>query len=279
MAVIPLNTHDHQPIRLCRSEIVSITEIAWETFVLRLKEPALSQNAHPGQFVEIRVPRCADILWRRPFSIHDADGEAETIDILFHAVGRGTEALKHLQVGDVLDLLGPLGNSFHIDDHLTEAIIVAGGLGIAPFKLFLRKTRQRNVPTTLFYGVGKKEQLCRLDDFQPSAQVRVSSVDGSVGSRGMVTDLLIEHLRTVPDMERKCLFVCGPTPMLRKVQEIAAQFQIKAQVSVETIMACGFGVCVGCAVPMRFPDPGKKEYFLACKEGPVFNMEEIIIHD
>ena len=260
-------------------EVVSVQECAKDIHLLQFYEPSMARQAQSGRFIEIKAPNRRDLLWRRPFSIHDAQPENGLVEILFHAVGRGTEALAHMQKGDQLDVFGPLGKSFQYDQNLREAIIVAGGLGIAPFKLMQRELAQRGVSMTLFYGVGIADQFCCLDFFSDNTTLNLSTVDGSKGSRGLVTELLSDYLSSLDNFDRKTIYVCGPTPMMRRVQEIVHEYKISAQVTLETIMACGFGACVGCAVPMAFPQPGIKEYFLACKDGPVFNMEEIILND
>jgi dihydroorotate dehydrogenase electron transfer subunit len=264
---------------LYNAAVVDLFRVGADIYRLRLEEPLLSRLTRAGQFVEIKIPQSTDILWRRPFSIHDIHPDSQTIDILFHAVGRGTATLTQVKKNDFVDILGPLGNNFVIDKNIKQAVVVAGGLGVAPFKLLMRELQQLQIPMILFYGAGRMEQLCCIKEFSEYADVQVSTVDGSYGRPGMVTDLLIEYLLKQTDLSGQALFACGPTPMLRRVQEIAGRFKIHAQVSVETVMACGFGACVGCAVPMRQPIPGKKEYFLACKDGPVFNMDEILLDD
>ncbi|MBN1481404.1 dihydroorotate dehydrogenase electron transfer subunit [candidate division KSB1 bacterium] len=265
--------------RLCRSTLENISHVARNTYVLTFRSHFLSHGVSAGQFLEIKVPQCSDILWRRPFSIHNIDPENDLVHVLFHAIGRGTTVLSMLEIGEGVEILGPLGNHFHYDEHLEEAIVVAGGLGIAPFMLMKRELRQRDIKMQLFYGVNSSDHFCALDQFADYATLHLSTDDGSRGYHGVVTDMLIPYLENLSENASKSLFVCGPTPMLRTVQTIAQQYNIAAQVSVETIMACGFGACVGCAVPMKHPVPGKKEYYLACKDGPVFHMHEIVFDD
>lgn len=265
--------------RLSQPKVVSVRECARDIYHLQFYDPHLARHSHSGQFIEIKAPRRRDILWRRPFSIHNVQPEKGIVEILFHALGRGTEALAHLEKGDKIDILGPLGSCFQFDENLREALLVAGGLGIAPFRLMQRELAERGTPMTLFYGVGSKNKFCDLDFFRTRMVLKPSTDDGSLGHHGLVTDLLVEYLQTSSDLSGKSMFVCGPTPMLRRVQEIAHEFHVPAQVSVETIMACGFGACVGCAVPMTRPVRGVKEYYLACKDGPVFKMEDVIIND
>lgn len=263
--------------QLCQAVVVDLQSVGAGNYILTLNEPLLSRNTRAGQFVEIKIPQCS-VLWRRPFSVHDIHPEEQTIDILFHAVGRGTEALTHLRIGESVDLLGPLGNHFSYDG-VTRAVAVAGGLGIAPFVLMMRELRARKIPMTLLYGVGRAEQFCRTEELAVYAEVHLSTADGSHGRRGLVTELLEDYLDQPNDLNGAMIYTCGPTAMLRRIQAIVEGRRLRAQASVETVMACGFGACVGCAVPMRHPLPGKKEYLLACKDGPVFNIDEIILHD
>lgn len=265
--------------KLCRTTLENIAPIARNTYILTFMDHFLSQNVAAGQFLEIKVPHCSDVLWRRPFSIHNTDPEKNLVHVLFHAVGRGTTLLTMLETGEQVNILGPLGNHFSYSEQLQEAIVVAGGLGIAPFMLMKKELQQRSIKMSLFYGVGSADLFCELQQFADYAALHLSTVDGSRGYHGLVTDMLIPYLENLSEKESKSLFVCGPMPMLRTVQAIAQQHKIAAQVSVETIMACGFGACMGCAVPIQHPIPGKKEYYLACKDGPVFHINEILFDD
>ena len=246
---------------------------------MRLACPYIAENARAGHFVNIRINKNTNIVWRRPFSVHNTAAGAGTFDILFHVVGKGTRLLKKKQPGETVEILGPLGNTFSFDEQTKEAILVAGGLGIAPFLQLLRQLADSSIKKTLFYGVDTASRFCCLDQLQQAgAEIHLSTEDGSEGAQGLVTNLLEEYLQTLPETESRCLYVCGPTPMLASVQKLADRFNIKAQVSVETVMACGFGACMGCAVPMRHPTETGK-FYLACKDGPVFSLNEIKIDD
>ena len=257
------------------TKIKNIEHVASQTFRIRLSDPLLATHIHAGQFINIAIPHCKDILWRRPFSIHQTNPELGTFDILFHVVGRGTNTLATLQKDQEVQVLGPLGNSFTYPAELKEAIIVAGGLGVAPFVLMLQDLKNQDISKNVFYGVDTTESFCCLDDLRNlGAELYLTTEDGSKGQKGFVTDLLVKHLSSLPDMNDRMLYTCGPTPMLAHVQKIARDFNIKAEISVETMMACGFGACMGCPVPMTNPTETKK-YYLACKDGPVFNLNEI----
>lgn len=265
---------------LTEATVEHLENVAEDMYRIHLYEPHIAQTSHAGQFVNIQIPKEAAVFWRRPFSIHGTRPESGIFEILFNAVGRGTQVLKKVKNSAKLNLVGPLGNTFNHPDHLKEIIIVAGGLGIAPFKLMLQNLLNRQLKKTVFFGVSSKSNLCCLDEFHRlGAECRISTEDGSQGYRGFVTDDLQNYLRKLPDLSHRQLLVCGPTPMLRKVQEIAQTFQIDAQVSVENIMACGFGACMGCPVQLAHPLDDGKQFLLACKDGPVFNMDEILLDD
>ncbi|NIA30212.1 MAG: hypothetical protein GWP06_09910, partial [Actinobacteria bacterium] len=247
---------------------------------MRLYEPHIAQNTHAGQFVNIQIPKEAAVFWRRPFSIHGASPQSGIFEILFNAVGRGTRVLREIKTGAKLNLVGPLGNTFNHPEDVQEIIIVAGGLGIAPFKLMLQDLSNRQLKKTVFFGVSSKAALCCLDEFRRlGAEYHISTEDGSQGYHGFVTDDLQNYLIKSPDLSHRQLLVCGPTPMLRKVQKLAQTFQLDAQVSVENRMACGFGACMGCPVRLAHPLDDDKQFLLACKDGPVFNMDEILLDD
>ncbi len=254
--------------------------VAKNTYQMRLYEPFIAEKSHAGQFVNIEIPKEAAVFWRRPFSIHGTDPKNGVFEILFNAIGRGTQALKKVKMGAKLNLIGPLGNTFDYAPHTKEIIIVAGGLGIAPFKLMLQDLSNRQFKKSLFFGVSSADHLCCLDEFSRlEAECHISTEDGSQGFHGLVTDNLQEYLRKLDDLSHCQILVCGPTPMLIAVQKIARSFGIRAQVSVENHMACGFGACMGCPVRLAHPRDDGKQFLLACKDGPVFNMDEILFND
>ncbi len=263
--------------KLVNASVQSVTSVAQNTIILSLKHSEIARYARAGQFVQVKVPHCPEVFWRRPFSIHDTHPDNGTFDLLFNIVGRGTLGLSELKPGESVNVIGPLGNSFSYSEKLSKAVLVAGGLGIAPFKLLLRQLPP-DINVTLFYGTPSKAFLLGLDDLNARTELVISTDDGSYGATGLITEQLDKYLQEQSNVSGQELFVCGPTPMLLKVQQLAKEYNVPAQVSVETIMACGFGACMGCAVPLAHPNPGEKEYALACTDGPVFNIKEIIFH-
>ncbi len=260
------------------AKVVNLEQVALETYKLTLHEPTVSTQAKPGQFVNIKVPNCGDIVWRRPFSIHNRYSEKNQFDILFKVLGRGTNSLAGLAAGDILNMVGPLGNHFTLEQNTKEAIIVAGGLGIAPIP-FLLGSFEKDLQITIFYGVKTRDEICCAENMvEHGATVYYSTEDGSEGDKGYVTNLVLKYLNGIDPAGRQ-LFVCGPTPMLKTVRALAVSYGIHAQVSVENLMACGFGACMGCPVRLASSADKEPEYRLACKDGPVFNMDDILFND
>lgn len=234
-------------------------------YKLTLSSEYIAQNAHPGQFVEIKVGNGTTPLLRRPLSIHRVIGK--NIEILYEAVGPGTELLSQRKKGEKLNVLGPLGSGFKID--CDEIILVAGGLGVAPLRFLADEAVKLGKKVHALLGAGTKEcLLCEADLLPISENVKVTTDDGSYGEKGLVTDTLKSLLSTF-NSQLSAIYSCGPRAMLAEVARVAREHDIPCQVSLEAYMACGIGACLGCAVETR------NGYKMACKDGPVFNAEEI----
>jgi dihydroorotate dehydrogenase electron transfer subunit len=262
-----------------RVPVVAMTPVAQQTVRMTLAAAEWARQAHAGHFVNIRVPQSGELFWRRPFSLHRADRERGTIDILIAGVGRGSLALSKCRPGDSLDLLGLLGNTFPLAADLREIIIVAGGIGIAPFDLLLQDAADLPARKTLFYGARSGAYLCPTAEWSGAgAGVHITTDDGSAGEKGLVLDSLRRYLEQDRDYDGRVIYSCGPTAMLAALRQLTLELGIKALVTVENLMACGFGACVGCPVEMAHPASEGQKYLLACKDGPVFPLEEILLH-
>jgi len=234
-------------------------------FRLTLYAPEIARISKPGQFVNVKVSDYFDPLLRRPFSICDVDGEY--IKLIFNITGRGTKILAELKQGDEIDLLGPLGRGFEVDDDFDVALIVAGGLGVAPFPFLVKILKERGKMIVSYVGARTKEQVV----FDGLENVNVATDDGSAGFKGTVVELVKLSILNLDSSKIK-IFGCGPTPMLKSLVKLCDEYNLKCEVSVETAMACGTGLCQGCVVTTR-----DFNYKLACKDGPVFNAREILI--
>ncbi|HTY07706.1 MAG TPA: dihydroorotate dehydrogenase electron transfer subunit [Candidatus Edwardsbacteria bacterium] len=226
--------------------------------LLRFRAPAIARAAQPGQFLHLLAPGMA--LLRRPFSIHDIDGDG--IAILYRIAGQGTALLSRLRQGEPLDVVGPLGRPFAIENGRPHHIVVAGGIGIAPLQLLLRRLRAAKLSPLLCYGCATKTEL------RPHLRVKriVATDDGSCGAKGFVTAALEAALDRYPGAQ---LYGCGPWPMLKALAAIAARRRLPCQVSLESFMACGVGACQGCVVK------AVDGYRTVCHDGPVFESAAI----
>jgi dihydroorotate dehydrogenase electron transfer subunit len=247
--------------------VSSCNEVSENTFLLKITAPEISSVCRPGQFVNILVAEYGKgPLLRRPFSISGVDG-AE-IEILFHSVGRGTIMMSEKKAGDMLDILGPLGTSYTTGGDFERAVILAGGIGIAPFPFLNSELKKSGKQVGIFAGFRNSAQIYtgNLPD------VQISTEDGSKGFKGNVLQMY-SALESM-DRDKIKIFACGPNPMLKAVAEMAVKNGIRCEVSLEGQMACGVGICQGCPVPNSDDDSG---YSLVCKEGPVFSADKIKI--
>jgi dihydroorotate dehydrogenase electron transfer subunit len=204
-------------------------------------------------------------LLRRPFSVSSIDNN--TLSILFNVVGTGPRILSSRRVGDTLDVLGPLGKPFGVPGDYDEAILVGGGVGVAPFPLLTKELLRAGKPVTTLLGARNKEMIF-LEGLQ---NVQLATDDGSVGMRGNVVELLERFFQTNRTIRPK-IFGCGPTPMLRALSEFAKRMNLYCELSLEGDMACGVGICQGCPVERT---NGEKQYALTCVEGPTFDCREV----
>jgi dihydroorotate dehydrogenase electron transfer subunit len=232
-------------------------------------------SAFPGQFVTLRLPEDSTPILRRPFSIHRLISKegAYALEILYKAIGGFTRKLSRAAAGEAVDLLGPLGKGFSVSASLQSVAIVAGGIGVAPMVFLARALLDAGMPpsgSAVFIGAAKAgEVLCRDDFRRLGLAVYTATEDGTLGEEGFVTRPLEPWIAANrPDM----LFACGPMPMLRAVSEAARALSIPCEVSVETLMACGVGACLGCATRDRHHEGG---YGHVCIDGPVFEASRL----
>jgi dihydroorotate dehydrogenase electron transfer subunit len=249
---------------------------------LGIVAPEVSPVFGPGQFVMVRPPFSVDPLLPRAFSIYritpPADGTGPTVEILYKVLGKGTQCLSRMEDGQELEILGPLGNSFSLQDRVDTAVLVAGGIGVPPIAALARHLRnpQSAIRNCVVFLGGKTSEdiLCVKDFEEAGATLHVATEDGSAGTRGLITDIVEPFLRT-SDLGPRTIFTCGPPGMLAAVARLAEQHEIPCQTAVEANMACGFGACMGCAIETRSNGPGPT-YKLVCKDGPVFDSRELV---
>jgi dihydroorotate dehydrogenase electron transfer subunit len=249
--------------------IIRYEQLTDSNIRLTLQTEEIAAAARPGQFVMIRTGRSKDPLLRRPFSIHQTSSSGR-IQILFKVTGRGTAILAHCKEGETLSVFGPLGHGFQINQE-QAACLIGGGMGIAPM-LFLAKRLcqvKKNTDTDLIIlgGRNRSEIEPLLDDFYSlDIRLMVATDDGSYGRHGLVTDVM----KTVSLPTICTVYTCGPKPMMKEVFRLCRKTKIECQVSVESVMACGMGACLGCNIETR-----SNRYFHVCSDGPVFNAENL----
>jgi dihydroorotate dehydrogenase electron transfer subunit len=236
---------------------------------LRLDVGGAFPPAEPGQFVMLSpgaLPAATrfDPLLPRPMAVFRLGGGV--LDVLYKVTGRGTALLAAARPGERVRVVGPLGRGFPLPAPGERALLVGGGTGIASlFDLAARARAASRVAAIL--AAKSARELLGVDDFRAlGVEVRVATEDGSAGRRGLATELLADALREGPAR----VYACGPTGMMRRAAELAAAAGRRCVASLENRMACGFGVCLGCAVPRA-----REGYALVCREGPVFEAEAL----
>jgi len=235
--------------------------------LLTLNVPVSVPEPRPGQFFMIEASKGTDPLLKRAFSLFRKTEKG--VQILYRIRGKGTEILKDMKEGSVLEVLGPLGTCYPLPSGDIIPLVVAGGIGIASVFSFIEQFAGRAI---VFYGARTKDDLLMYDELRGFAKdILVSTDDGSEGVKGTAADTLSTFLSNPKSpIPNYCIYACGPHLLLKMVSEIAWGHKIPSYLSMEEHMACGIGACLGCVVKTR------DGYTRVCKEGPVFESKEII---
>ncbi len=245
--------------------VKNVEQVAENIFVLTFFSPSIASTVSPGQFVNIKPDAGIEPLLRRPFSVYFVQGDE--VQIIFSVIGKGTAALRAKPPGEAIDVLGPLGVPFGVDvEKFATAVLVGGGLGVAPLPLVTRQLIRAGKSIITFLG----SRTATMIADQHLENVHIATDDGSKGYHGNVVDLLRHELPTTTTGLK--MFACGPTPMLRALQSFALERGIRCEASLEGPMGCGFGICQGCPVELA---GSEKKYALMCKDGPTFDISRI----
>ena len=237
-----------------------------DIFILKIYSPEIASIIKPGEFLNVRVTQTTNPLLRRPFSICDVEGDY--IFLMFSIFGEGTRILSSKHKGDLIDLLGPLGNGFNPKGKYNTAIIVAGGLGVAPFPYL---TRVLDKEKNIYSFIGGKSNFDVITYHMKN--IKIATEDGSLGFKGNVVDLLKQNINNIKSDKVK-IFACGPNAMLSSLKKLCVQHNLDCEASTECAMACGFGICQGCPIEST---KNSDNYLLVCKDGPVFNISDVVI--
>lgn len=262
------------------AEVIENRPLSNDYNVLALAAPAIAAAAAPGQFVMVKPGAGFDPLLRRPFSVfeilRDTAGRPTGLSILSKRIGPSTTQLYEARRGQRIDCLGPLGRPFTAVDPPTEAWMVAGGVGLAPFATLAQALHARGVKSTLFYGARRDAELFYLDFFRAlDVELVLTTEDGSLGERGRIVAPLERRLAVRPPSLAVMLYACGPEGMLAATARTAMTYGRPCQVSVERIMGCGLGGCYSCVVPMR-NEHGGSHHVRSCLSGPVLSADRIV---
>lgn len=254
-----------------QAKVIKAEHLTHDIVRLTLQAPQIVAAALPGQFVMVRAAEGMDPLLRRPFSLHQVTSSG-WLQILFKVLGKGTHQLASIEEDGVLDLVGPLGHGFNLEGK-EKFCLVGGGMGIAPMYYLAKDLLHKAEPEQILVLLGSRtadELKQLLNDFNGlGVNLRVATDDGSMGHHGFVHELMIEHMLGDPDWQ---VCTCGPHPMMQAVVKLCKVNNWKCQVSLETMMACGIGACLGCAIPAA---DLTGDYLHVCKDGPVFAAEEV----
>ena len=262
------------------AQVISNARLSTDYNVLALASPAIAAAATPGQFVMVKASANHDPLLRRPFSVfevlRDSSGASIGFSLLNKRIGVSTGLLYEAQPGQIITCLGPLGRPFTVVDRSTEAWMVAGGVGLAPFATLAEALRQRGTRTTLFYGARSGKELFHLDFFRSlGVELVLSTEDGSAGERGRIVTPLERRLEAHNAAMSVMVYACGPEGMLAACARTAARFGRPCQVSVERVMGCGLGGCYSCVIPLR-DEGGISHHVRSCLAGPVLAGDQIV---
>jgi len=248
------------------SEVIYNKQIGDSFYEMSLVWDAAAGSPEPGQFLSVRVSPDTVPLLRRPFAVAGYDESAQTATMIYQVRGRGTEMLAAGQPGERVDVIGPLGNPFSIDGHQGKSVAAAGGIGLGPILFLVSALRRRGIETEFVFGCRSKPFIPNSELFKDAA-ARICTDDGSAGFNGNVVQYINTEIK--PDSST-VVYGCGPVPMLKNLSGLAAPTGAKVLVSLEAMMACGVGACMGCAVKTT------QGYQRVCKEGPVFDGRDIV---
>lgn len=233
------------------------------TFLIIIQSEKKLPDIHPGQFVNVEVKNTNDVFLRRPFSIFEVDYPNKTISLIIKILGKGSKKLTEIRQGDTLNVVYPLGSGFTYPEASDSILLVGGGSGVAPMLFLAKQSGIKNVDIIL--GAKTAHDHINVDKYSKYANLHFTTEDGSLGEKGYVTNHpVFQQLGNYTKV-----YACGPHAMMKAIAMEARKVGVFCEVSLENIMACGFGVCLCCV------EPTKKGNLCVCTEGPVFNLNDL----
>jgi dihydroorotate dehydrogenase electron transfer subunit len=245
-------------------KILENKRISTDFYILELLSEKDLPMIKPGQFVQVRVDGSSETFLRRPISIHDVDYKRNTIKLLIQVAGKGTLTLTQLRVGDMLNLVYPLGNSFGIPAENDKILLVGGGCGIAPLLYLGKYLKSIGYVPDILLGFRNKSRIIEYEAYSEIGNVYLTTEDCSQGKIGYVTDHSV-----LSEVNYDRIYCCGPESMMKAVAGYALRHNSICEVSLENLMACGIGACLCCIVDTV------KGNLCSCIDGPVFNITDL----
>ena len=262
------------PMETRRHDVVRVRPLSGGSVALEVAGPV--PETLPGQFFMLRTAERWPVLLPRPFSLYDRTADGSAGSFLIKPVGPGTRALCSLGASEGVWLTGPLGQPFPLD--VADPVCVAGGVGLAPFLLLARRQRAAGgPPLRLLFGGRTREALAGREDFAGLARTWFATDDGSEGVHGFVSALLEQRIAAGDVRGGDTVFCCGPDPMMHAVAAACARAGLRCLLSLETYMACGYGVCNGCSVRVRGERFANWPYSRCCQQGPIYDAMELAV--
>jgi len=262
-------------------KITFIKEILNGYFLIRFFAPKITKIALPGQFVMVECSESLVPLLRRPFSFHSIHKKSREFELLFKIVGNGTKILSQKKVGEIVNILGPLGNGFQILKNVENISILARGIGIAPFKALIEDALLKKIKVSLFFSAKEENLMLLAGDLKNMDLEIYKFIEFSKDKK--------EDSKAVKDFYKFAkkkyfdqAFTCGSKRFMRALAKVEREFLIPGQASLENIIACGIGSCLGCAIPVEIKDNKGNlrgiKYKRVCVDGPIFWINEVIIN-
>lgn len=258
-----------------KSKLLKKEELKPGIFKFSVQADEITQTAKPGNFIEIRVNNDIEPFLRRPISIYNIKKEEGILEFIFQVKGKGTKILSERREGELIDIVGPLGYGTFKYSSFQNLAIIGGGIGVFPLYELAKCAHVENKNVNTYMGFRNKDLVVLEDEFgKVSNNLTITTDDGSYAQKGFAIDFL---KKDIEDGKIDSIYACGPLPMLKAVRELAIEKNIPCQISLEEKMACGLGVCLGCAVKTAKSPKESPEYWHVCKAGPVFQAKDVEI--
>lgn len=258
-----------------KAKLLEKKELINGIFKFTVDSKEIVELAKPGHFVEIRVNDDIEPFLRRPISIHNMDKKSGKLEFIFQVKGKGTQILSNKNVGDLIDIIGPLGKGTFKYDKYEKIAIIGGGIGVFPLYELAKNAENDGKNVNVYLGFRNKDLVVLEDEFKNvSNELILTTDDGSYSKKGFAIDFLKQDIE---DGKIDCIYACGPLPMLKAVRNLAIEKDIPCQISLEERMGCGLGVCLGCAVKTSDSPKDAPQYVHVCKAGPVFDAKYVEI--